>query len=820
MKHFRTLTAAMALIAVLAACSDKDETCPTNERVSLSIHAGIVSQGTDAKWQANDAIGIIMLNAETTTVTGEKTNYRYKTLDEKGFFEPSDPENTAYFPTEDMQVDVLAYYPHTTAVTPSNLSVPVDVSDQTNLSAIDLMTATKITGLTSGKPNVALIFEHRLCKLVLKVVTDDTTQDVNLAGAKAVLTGTAINGAWNLTAEALTATGDSKDLELPMSADGTTATAIVMPTAAGEGKSITLTTAEGKSYIAEIDAGLALTAGTVNTYTMTLHNNQAAITASISPWTEGTTVSLNTLNIEVPADATAAGLTTFEMWRNQAQQTDSRTYTFDAAANAWTAMPHPYYIEEIASTDQFYALHTPDDADKDAITGLKDLLAAGPEVLTAASGNTANSLSLSFRHLMAQFAVTLTRGDGFPAGISPEGATLVLPEMTAAYTLDGINLTADPAQKKTYPALTVGNGTTPTLLLVPQTLATGTVFTVTLGNGQTYQATLPDALTLQPGTKNVLNLTLIPTALAIGSIDVLPWGTVTQDGGDMKSDEIAIANTSLSGISEAGMLYLAATVAGKVAPNGSGTYPVQYQGGTAGIDTKDGKYSPILWDRLDKYATGSTDKLQAYIYTAFFSPSATPPANQESDYLAGQSAATPWGTAPDFSTADNPAGSGNGTKLHHLMARLEVNVSFGSEFSAAEKDGARMTTVRNRKVEKIKDDYTGVELATVGTGTPGEIATATVVLGKHAESNGSYTFAATLAPQTLDMGAGKFLALTLNEGTAQENRYSMSDTGGLTLEAGVRYVYTVTVSKSGLAVGKLEIEPWNERTGSGSFDWE
>lgn len=216
-----------------------------------------------------------------------------------------------------------------------------------------------------------------------------------------------------------------------------------------------MTTADGKSYTATIAANLALAAGTVNTYTMTLHRNQASITAGITPWTDGTTVPLESLHIEVPADATANGLTTFEMWRNQAQKTDTRIYTFSNNGNSgtgiWTATPKPFYIEEIATTDHFYALHTPADDRKDGLTGLKDLLATGPASLQpSATGSIANSLSLNFKHLMAQLTVTLAPGKDFLTGVSTEGATVILPEMISGYTLDGITLTADDTKKTGY----------------------------------------------------------------------------------------------------------------------------------------------------------------------------------------------------------------------------------------------------------------------------------------------------------------------------------------------------------------------------------
>ena len=347
MKYSRLLTAIMMLTGMLTACSDQDnEQDGANERTALSINAGIgvipagtssaTTRATDASWQANDAIGIVMLDAGTNTVTEGKANYRYITTTGNGSFTPDGKEHTAYYPTAGAQVDVLAYYPYTTTISAGSLNIPVDVSDQSNLAAIDLMTAEKVTGRSSKAPDVSLMFTHRLCKLVLKVVKDETTSDVTLTGATAILAGTATTGNWNLITEKLSMEGEARDLTLPLSADGTIATAIVMPTQAGDGKSITVTTADGKSYTATIAANLALAAGTVNTYTMTLHRNQASITAGITPWTDGTTVPLESLHIEVPADATTNGLTTFEMWRNQAQKTDTRIYTFSNNGNSGT----------------------------------------------------------------------------------------------------------------------------------------------------------------------------------------------------------------------------------------------------------------------------------------------------------------------------------------------------------------------------------------------------------------------------------------------------------------------------------------------------
>lgn len=754
MKHFRTLTATLALAAVLVACSDHEAEMNTPDgRVPLNIHAGITTRAIDAKWQANDAIGIIMLNTETSVATDGKTNYKYITLDESGTFKPTDEENTAYFPTGRAQVDILAYYPYTTNVTPDRLSIPVDVSKQTNLPAIDLMTAAKITGLSSEKPDVALVFEHRLCKLILKVVTDETTKDVTLTGAKAVLTGTAVNGSWNLTDGKLVATGDSKDLALPMSADGTIATAIVMPTAAGTEKSITLTTAEGKSYIAEIDAGLALTAGTVNTYTMTLRRNQASITASIAPWTEGSTVSLNSLRIEMPADATVAGLNTFEMWRNQAQDTDSRTYTFDANASegngAWTATPHPYYIEEIASTDKFYALHTPADTDKDIKTGLKDLLAVGPAMPKAADG-----ISLSFSHLMARLTPAIKASVGFPITDLSE-ATLSTPEMLKEYTLayDGKDEALQTiAQTDGTKAAYDGLESARTYLFIPQTLPAGSTFTVTLG-GKMYTAVATQAIDLKAGMNTQLTITLVPTQTAV-SATVKEWEDTEIDTGD----------TALDDVTTGGSITLPAGVPGDfhlIALEGNQSLQSIYS--WDGTSLSPGSTGPLSWDQLEK---------KEHDFRASFVPTATPTGNQERDYLTGSIADADFGTPLNFG------------ELAHANAQLSVKLTSTDGTYTTEKLKAAIITVDVNKESLHQAD------ATIAL----QDAQKTVTLTP--EKDGS---TAILAPQTISA-----LHISIDRKPYTFNKE-------MELKAGTHTVATVNVKASAVAI-EVNLAEW--KTGS------
>lgn len=820
MKYSRLLTAIMMLTGVLTACSDQEnEQDGANERTALSINAGIgvipastssaTTRATDASWQANDAIGIVMLDAGTNTVTEGKTNYRYITTTGNGSFTPDGKEHTAYYPTAGAQVDVLAYYPYTTTISAGSLNIPVDVSDQSNPAAIDLMTAEKVTGRSSKAPDVSLMFTHRLCKLVLKVVKDETTSDVTLTGATAILAGTATTGNWNLITEKLSTEGEARDLTLPLSADGTIATAIVMPTQAGDGKSITVTTADGKSYTATIAANLALAAGTVNTYTMTLHRNQASITAGITPWTDGTTVPLESLHIEVPADATANGLTTFEMWRNQAQKTDTRIYTFSNNGNSgtgtWTATPKPFYIEEIATTDHFYALHTPADDRKDGLTGLKDLLAAGPASLqSSATGSIANSLSLNFKHLMAQLTVTLAPGKDFPTGVSTEGATVILPEMISGYTLDGITLTADDTKKTGYKNITVTSGRTAILTVVPQTLSQGTEISVKLTGGNTYKTTLGKAVALSAGSKTSINLTISPTQTAI-SVSVNPWTDTDAVAQNITIEGIEIGSATGS-YESADKDLLVLTGTNETIPTEKHTASYIYNK----VNKQWNSNAPLYWDSFSQFAaakakggsadaagdnTGNADSNTpcTFRFDALIIPAVTPTeariaCGAVKDYLQGSLTATTFGTPLSF-------------RLSHLMAQISVTLKPGIGYTA--EDLSQNVTVHLYGLHTLTNE--GVE--TDGTLILSkEAASSPLKMNKAAEANaeGNFTYTALVAPQTIVQG-NLVARITL---TAQEadrtTPVSLSydyraGSNGFVYRAGQNNKLVLTVSKAGVS---------------------
>ena len=323
-----------------------------------------------------------------------------------------------------------------------------------------------------------------------------------------------------------------------------------------------------------------------------------------------------------------------------------------------------------------------------------------------------------------------------------------------------------------------------TYLVVPQTLAQGASFTVSVGD-KTYTGTLNAALTLQAGKKNVLTLTLNPTAMTVGSITLAEWGAGSKGSGSSEVDGVTITTTTLTNIDQAGTLYLAATAESTsgVTANGTGTYPVKYEKSQASIDDATGSgYSPIIWDNLAK---GN------YTYAALFVPKeyrheAVAGNNHEFDYLIATSDVIAWGTQPGFST--------EGHKLTHAMAQLDVKLISGTDgFTNAELNAAAVKTDSKKKVS------VGSTTATLNIS---DLTTAKNVALKKtvdaADASGTNaTFSALIAPQQL-----KQIVITING-----NNYTLNKE--LTMTANQKFSLEVTVSRTPLGFSAA-VTNWTE----------
>lgn len=175
----------MLAALMMAGCSNEvEEQVMDSRRVPLQINGDInmlMTRAADDHWDDDDAIGVYMVNAENNTIVKGVENKRYKIIDKvNGNFTPDGVDNTAYFPEDGTDVNVMAYYPQGNV---DNGKLSLDLSDQSEQPRIDLMSA-RAEGASKNNPAINLKFNHRLTKLFFEF---EIVGDVNTDGISAAI---------------------------------------------------------------------------------------------------------------------------------------------------------------------------------------------------------------------------------------------------------------------------------------------------------------------------------------------------------------------------------------------------------------------------------------------------------------------------------------------------------------------------------------------------------------------------------------------------------------------------------------------------------
>lgn len=207
---------------------------------------------------------------------------------------------------------------------------------------------------------------------------------------------------------------------------------------------------------------------------------------------------LTPLVIKQINEGSTGSLTSLTLWKVKTP-TFKVTYTY--GRGQWVASPRPFYVEEITTKEQFVAMHTPADTEKDAVTGLTDIRVAGPSTVA-----TNGILELDFHSLMAQVTIKLKNSD-----VDLKGAILSTPALYQTYTLNGIELT--PSGDKTQYNAALSSSS---LLILPQDIAGE--WSVTLPNGKRYSCTVINTV-LAAGKSCVLILEEAAPAVKVESIE-------------------------------------------------------------------------------------------------------------------------------------------------------------------------------------------------------------------------------------------------------------------------------------------------------------
>lgn len=280
---------ALSTLALMS-CTNNDDNSEWYGSEGIVFTTAIQSRVSGNTWNANDEVGIYMMNAGSGIEAATAQNKKY--IAQTNGTLTAAPGNGIYLP-ESGNVDFIAYYPYTTSVSGNKLAV--NVSDQSNPAAIDLIYSNGTKGVAATtSTTISLGFTHQLTKVTLNVTKDETIETLNGLGVN--IKGVSTEGEFNLADGTLTATAgtNNKDVAMYIDAQGTTATAtaIILPTAASTDQtSLNLTfNLNGQSFTHTISDASIFEKGTNVSFNanLSINNGKPVVTvgnATINNWT-------------------------------------------------------------------------------------------------------------------------------------------------------------------------------------------------------------------------------------------------------------------------------------------------------------------------------------------------------------------------------------------------------------------------------------------------------------------------------------------------------------------------------------------------------
>ena len=203
------------------------------------------------------------------------------TVSENGTVSAASANDALYYPTDKSAVDFVAYYPYQSAL--ADNTYKVNVADQTNQPAIDLLYSNNATNVSSGTPS--LTFTHQLSQIVFNLTKDNTIASLN--GLTIKFTGMNTKADFTLTDGKLANAGTPADINALVKDNE--AAIIAIPAASLSGVKVEFNL-NGTTFTADYPEA-KLEGGKKYTHKVLLKDSQGKPTvefgtATITDWTE------------------------------------------------------------------------------------------------------------------------------------------------------------------------------------------------------------------------------------------------------------------------------------------------------------------------------------------------------------------------------------------------------------------------------------------------------------------------------------------------------------------------------------------------------
>lgn len=256
---------------VFLSCSREDVTLIDSIQQPLQLKANVGQSIGSAviSWDNSDAIGLYIKSSGTagfSHLLDSNRRFNYSTAD--AMFKIVG--NPIYLPASSA-VDLIAYMPYTNYI--SNTSYPINIYNQSNLKAIDLLYSKNVTAINSQNSPVALNFEHQLSKIIFAFRNYDNTID-GVENVKIALKGFYGNANFDLSTGII-----SNQQVANLISVGTAREAIVIPNVNLADKIFSFTIA-GSTFDYNLPTTDVFQAGKVYRYSITIQNQEIRVALS------------------------------------------------------------------------------------------------------------------------------------------------------------------------------------------------------------------------------------------------------------------------------------------------------------------------------------------------------------------------------------------------------------------------------------------------------------------------------------------------------------------------------------------------------------
>ena len=502
----------------LFSCSKEDGSVPVDgELTPVEFQMGISTRAHDAQWDANDDVGLTMLAQGTQRILDNVFNYDYYTPTTAGLFQARTQGKVIYFPQDGSRVTFKGYYPYHAAMS-RDMLLPVNVSSQTALPQIDLMTAEHLAGFSKLDRVVHLNFHHRLSKMIFKLLNAPGEEAISLEDLTVTINGMETQASYDLMNENLIVTQNTQaPITFPYRNDPTDRYGIVLPRPAGSGVTFSFRSSTGDEYTAVMSDTLNLKAGYKYTFYVTLKETAAIITADIAPWIDGPESQYDALQITGDPGSND-GAIDGDIMKVYLEGTNGfdllENYTYVESSSAWVPDQEVYW-EQIPTNPAVLR------ASLEREPALNNTQM--PDVLVSETISVERNKSAHFELERAATKVFVKLSSSTFTAQQLAGATIELPQYLTGGTVVNGEYVAGPPQQRANILVDRTNMNLGVALFNPQIVSPGSaVINVTI-DGRTYTAYAgTDGMSYEAGVANTLVVNLDEQAVTV-SASIVDW---------------------------------------------------------------------------------------------------------------------------------------------------------------------------------------------------------------------------------------------------------------------------------------------------------